>query len=239
MNQPHPNKMPTICPCPRLSILRRTVVTKVLFVMATYYDTLHVDRAATTAKIQTAYKVLALSNHPDKTHELPDAERFTRQERFKAISHVYEVLSNNIKRTLYDKTLPAFYQSQHNRMNGFSPSGSWGCSSERSRPTRYNSRFSTEIPLSAGPYMRPGKEYPQFPPPYNTPHHYYVKLAGSTIQITPPLKFCNKPNTSLVAFHSKTFIGTVALTAKLEMSRVSKNGSLMKRKAVLFKMGEK
>jgi len=61
------------------------------------YELLGVDRDADDATIKKAYRKLARQYHPDVN---PDAAS---QERFKEISHAYEVLSDPQKRATYDR----------------------------------------------------------------------------------------------------------------------------------------
>jgi len=63
-----------------------------------YYDTLGVSASATDAELKKAYKVGALKFHPDKNAHNPSAE-----EKFKEISHAYEILSDPQKRQMYDQ----------------------------------------------------------------------------------------------------------------------------------------
>ncbi|EZF25365.1 chaperone DnaJ [Trichophyton rubrum D6] len=63
-----------------------------------YYDTLGVAPTATEAELKTAYKKGALKHHPDKNAHNPDAA-----EKFKDLSHAYEILSDPQKRALYDQ----------------------------------------------------------------------------------------------------------------------------------------
>jgi molecular chaperone DnaJ len=62
-----------------------------------YYGILGVARDADEGEIKTAYRKLALRNHPDTNSDDPQAE-----DRFKEISEAYEVLSNGEKRNRYD-----------------------------------------------------------------------------------------------------------------------------------------
>lgn len=64
--------------------------------MADHYAALGVDRDATQDEIKRAYRSLARELHPDTN---PDP---TASERFKAVTHAYEVLSDPQKRQRYD-----------------------------------------------------------------------------------------------------------------------------------------
>ncbi|KAI0022177.1 chaperone protein dnaJ 2 [Xylariomycetidae sp. FL0641] len=63
-----------------------------------FYDILGVSPTATDQELKKAYKTGALKYHPDKNAHNPDAE-----EKFKEISHAYEILSDSQKRSLYDQ----------------------------------------------------------------------------------------------------------------------------------------
>ncbi|HEV7166821.1 MAG TPA: molecular chaperone DnaJ [Micrococcaceae bacterium] len=66
--------------------------------MSNHYDVLGVSRDATGEEIKKAYRKLARQFHPD-VNKGDDA-----QERFKAVTHAYEVLSDPQKRRVYDTT---------------------------------------------------------------------------------------------------------------------------------------
>ncbi|KAL9269847.1 Chaperone protein dnaJ A8, chloroplastic-like protein [Drosera capensis] len=62
-----------------------------------YYSVLGVSKNASKSEIKSAYRKLARSYHPDVNKE-PGAEQ-----KFKEISNAYEVLSDDEKRSIYDK----------------------------------------------------------------------------------------------------------------------------------------
>jgi curved DNA-binding protein len=63
-----------------------------------YYKTLEVSKTATKDEIKKSYKKLARKYHPDVNPNNKEAE-----EKFKAISEAYEVLSDDEKRKKYDQ----------------------------------------------------------------------------------------------------------------------------------------
>ena len=63
-----------------------------------YYEVLGVARDASEAELKKSYRKLALESHPDRNPDDPKAE-----ERFKALSEAYAVLSDAEKRRHYDR----------------------------------------------------------------------------------------------------------------------------------------
>ncbi len=63
-----------------------------------YYEILSVERGVDEKALKSAYRKLALKNHPDQNPDDPDAEG-----RFKEINEAYAVLSDPEKRAAYDR----------------------------------------------------------------------------------------------------------------------------------------
>eukprot|EP00977_Amphora_coffeiformis_P028038 scaffold34685_cov183-Amphora_coffeaeformis.AAC.18 len=65
-----------------------------------HYSVLQISHTATAQDIKKAYRKLCLVYHPDKNKEEGT------EEKFHAIKHAYDVLSNPTERASYDRTLP-------------------------------------------------------------------------------------------------------------------------------------
>ena len=70
------------------------------------YEMLGVSRSASADEIKKAYRKLAIKYHPDKNQGNKEAE-----EKFKEISHAYEILSDSKKRAQYDQFGEAAFQN--------------------------------------------------------------------------------------------------------------------------------
>ncbi len=63
-----------------------------------FYEVLQVSRDASDQELKAAYRKLAMQYHPDRNPDNPEAE-----EKFKACSEAYQVLSDGEKRAAYDR----------------------------------------------------------------------------------------------------------------------------------------
>lgn len=70
--------------------------------MKNYYDELEVSKTSSKEIIEKVYKFLAKKYHPDTTKE---SNKQAAEEKFKAISEAYEILSDDEKRKKYDLEL--------------------------------------------------------------------------------------------------------------------------------------
>ncbi len=63
-----------------------------------YYEILEVSKSADKSAIKKAYRKMAMKYHPDKNPDDKEAE-----EKFKAVNEAYQVLSDEEKRSIYDR----------------------------------------------------------------------------------------------------------------------------------------
>ena len=86
-----------------------------------YYETLGVDRGANDEEIRRAFRRKAMEFHPDR-NKTPGAE-----DKFKEINEAYQVLSDQEKRTRYDRFGHAGVNGGSERgFDGFDPFGGFG-----------------------------------------------------------------------------------------------------------------
>ena len=87
-----------------------------------YYEVLGVSKKASKEEIKKAYRQLALKYHPDRNQGDEQAE-----EKFKEINEAYQVLSDDEKRSHYDRLGSAYHswQQQGGQRGGFDW-GQWG-----------------------------------------------------------------------------------------------------------------
>jgi len=81
-----------------------------------YYEVLGVTRTSTDVEIKSAYRKLAMTYHPDRNPNNPDAE-----ERFKEITEAYAILADAEKRSLYDRFGHAGVSGTSGSATGFDP----------------------------------------------------------------------------------------------------------------------
>jgi molecular chaperone DnaJ len=86
-------------------------------IMADYYDTLGVKKSATKEEIKKAYKKLAKKHHPDLNKGDPESEK-----KFKEINEAYASLSDDSKRSNYDR----FGSTDNQHSQGFGGHGGGG-----------------------------------------------------------------------------------------------------------------
>jgi len=63
-----------------------------------YYDILGVSRTASDEEIKKAYRRLAMQHHPDR-----NSGNKTAEDKFKEAANAYQILSDDDKRSLYDR----------------------------------------------------------------------------------------------------------------------------------------
>ena len=87
--------------------------------LRTYYEVLGVNKSCTAADVRRAYRRQALRHHPDKS-SAPDAEQT-----FKLVGEAHGVLSDPMKRTLYDSHLRSGSDGAFDAEHGGIPVPEW------------------------------------------------------------------------------------------------------------------
>ena len=86
--------------------------------MKNFYEVLGISKNATIAEIKKAYRTLAMKYHPDR-NKAKDAS-----EKFKEISHAYEILSDPQKRQTYDQVGDESFQQGGPQQRQYTQEGS-------------------------------------------------------------------------------------------------------------------
>jgi molecular chaperone DnaJ len=123
-----------------------------------YYEILEVTRECSDGELKKAYRKLALKYHPDRNQGDSEAE-----EKFKQVNEAYQVLSDNEKRSIYDRYGKAglensgFSGATHMNMDDISSifesffgggfGGFGGRSSRQRREEKYPLDLETEVTL--------------------------------------------------------------------------------------------
>ncbi len=79
-----------------------------------YYEVLEVSKDCSSAQLKKSYRKLAMKYHPDRNPDDKEAE-----EKFKRINEAYQVLSDEEKRSIYDRYGKAGLEGQGGMGGGF------------------------------------------------------------------------------------------------------------------------
>lgn len=126
-----------------------------------YYEVLEVNRDCSGAELKKSYRKLAMKYHPDRNPDNKEAE-----EKFKIVNEAYQVLSDEEKRSIYDRYGKAGLERQGGMGGGFGNSsmddimdifnsmfgggfgtGGFGRQSRRDPGQKYALDFEIELPL--------------------------------------------------------------------------------------------
>jgi len=83
-----------------------------------YYEVLEVSKDCSGTELKKAYRKLALKYHPDRNPDDKEAE-----DKFKIVNEAYQVLSDDEKRSIYDRYGKAGLEGQGAGRGGFSGGG--------------------------------------------------------------------------------------------------------------------
>ena len=97
-----------------------------------YYDVLEVTKESSSTELKKAYRKLAMKYHPDRNQGDSEAE-----ENFKVVNEAYQVLSDDEKRSIYDRYGKAGLEGQ-----GARGGGGFGGSNMDDVMDMFNSMFS-------------------------------------------------------------------------------------------------
>lgn len=111
--------------------------------MEDFYKALEVDRGASAEEIKINYRRLAMKWHPDRNAGSAEAE-----EKFKAISEAYSVLSDDASRRAYDERLDSGWSPEAERASGPSYAGFRGFSPEQAADMFMNEMYNLAIELT-------------------------------------------------------------------------------------------
>ena len=99
-----------------------------------HYQILGIKRKANTLEIKQAYRKLAVKFHPDKN----SGDKYF-EERFKEIQDSYEVLSNSLKKSEYDRIYDSFFIN--NQKENYNQSTK---SNYRESKTKQNNKYESQ-----------------------------------------------------------------------------------------------
>ena len=122
--------------------------------MTDYYELLDVSKTASDAEIKAAYRTQALKWHPDRNKTTEASEKF------KEVTHAYEVLSDEKKRQLYDQ-----YGSAAFEKGGFGNRAGGGTNQYQQGPFNVYTNFGGEGGFSSsdfGGFSDPFEIFEQF-----------------------------------------------------------------------------
>lgn len=124
-----------------------------------YYEVLEVSKSCSGAELKKSYRKLAMKYHPDRNPDDKEAE-----ENFKVVNEAYQVLSDDEKRSIYDRYGKAGLEGQGAGRGGFGGGnmddimemfnsmfgggGGGGRQSRRDPSQKYALDFEIELPLA-------------------------------------------------------------------------------------------